>query len=115
MGGAPLSAHAPCRDFLWRPAVDTAICRTWQTRSPAREETMSDSIHNLTAQDLALAFAAKRLSPVEATKAALARIETWEGRINAMYVVDAEGALRQAKESEARWAGGNPKGPLDGV
>ncbi len=76
---------------------------------------MSEAIHDLSAHELSNAFAAKRLSPVDAARAALARIEAWEGRINAMYIVDAEGALKQAKESEARWLKGDSRGPLDGV
>ena len=76
---------------------------------------MSEAIHNLSAHELSNAFASKRLSPVDAARAALARIEAWEGRINAMYIVDAEGALEQAKESEARWLKGHSRGPLDGI
>lgn len=76
---------------------------------------MSEAIHNLSAHELSNAFASKRLSPVDAARAALARIEAWESRINAMYIVDAEGALEQAKESETRWRKGNSRGPLDGV
>jgi hypothetical protein len=52
-------------------------------------------------------------SPVEVTRAALARIEAWEKKINAMYVVDAAGALAQATASEARWCAGTPLSVLD--
>jgi aspartyl-tRNA(Asn)/glutamyl-tRNA(Gln) amidotransferase subunit A len=76
---------------------------------------MAEATHNLSACELSLAFQAKRLSPVDATRAALARIEVWEPRINAMYIVDGEGALAQAKASEARWVRGETLGPLDGV
>jgi len=76
---------------------------------------MTDAIHNLSACELSLAFRAKRLSPVEATRAALDRMDAWEKRINAMYVIDADGALAQAAASEERWRRGAPRSPLDGV
>src|SRR5579871_1646597 len=73
------------------------------------------AIHNLTAHALSSAYKAKELSPVEVTQAALARIPAWEPKINAMYTVDADGALAQARASEARWRAGAPLGALDGV
>jgi aspartyl-tRNA(Asn)/glutamyl-tRNA(Gln) amidotransferase subunit A len=73
------------------------------------------SIHELSAAALAQAYARRELSPVEAVRAALARIEAWEPRINAMYLVHAEGALEQARAAEARWRAGRPLSPLDGV
>jgi aspartyl-tRNA(Asn)/glutamyl-tRNA(Gln) amidotransferase subunit A len=49
------------------------------------------------------------------TRRALERIARWEPAINAMYRVDAEGALAAAKAAEARWRAGTPLSPLDGV
>jgi aspartyl-tRNA(Asn)/glutamyl-tRNA(Gln) amidotransferase subunit A len=72
-------------------------------------------VHDLTAQALSSAYRAKQLSPVEVTKAALARIVAWETKINAMYVVAEAGALAQAAASEARWRAGAPLSALDGV
>jgi len=54
-------------------------------------------------------------SPVEATKAALARIERLDPVLNACCVVDPDSALRSAAASEARWKAGAPAGDLDGV
>src|SRR5262245_16349489 len=73
------------------------------------------SLHDLSAHELSQAYRARQLSPVEATRAALARMDIWEGKINAMYVVDGEGALAQAAASEARWHAGAPLSALDGV
>jgi len=73
------------------------------------------AIENLTAEQLSAAYGGGELSPVDVTRAALARIERWEKRINAMYRVDAEGALEQARASEARWRAGSARSPLDGV
>lgn len=55
------------------------------------------------------------VSPVDATRAALEAIERYDDRVNAFVLVDAEGALAAAKESEARWHAGEPLGPGDGV
>jgi aspartyl-tRNA(Asn)/glutamyl-tRNA(Gln) amidotransferase subunit A len=65
--------------------------------------------------DLLAAYRRKALSPVEATRAALEAIDRHDGRVNAFVLVDAEGALAAAKESEARWHAGEPLGQGDGV
>jgi aspartyl-tRNA(Asn)/glutamyl-tRNA(Gln) amidotransferase subunit A len=75
---------------------------------------MSD-ISALSASDLVAAYAAGSLSPVEAVKDALARIDRFEPAVNAFSIVDAEGAVAAAAASEARWAAGEPLGPADGV
>jgi aspartyl-tRNA(Asn)/glutamyl-tRNA(Gln) amidotransferase subunit A len=76
---------------------------------------MTTVLHNLTARQLSDAYHAKELSPVEVTHALLKHIETWERKLNAMYIIDAEGALVQASASESRWREGRPLSPLDGV
>ncbi|HCS41715.1 MAG TPA: amidase [Pseudomonas sp.] len=57
----------------------------------------------------------KRLSPVEVTEDALARIERFNPQINAYCHVDQQGALEAARASEQRWLKGQPCGALDGV
>jgi len=57
----------------------------------------------------------KTLSPVEVTKDVLARINEVDGPVNAFCEVDEEAALAAARESEARWMKGEPKGLVDGV
>lgn len=69
----------------------------------------------LTASEMTAAFAARTLSPVEVTQAALARVDRLNPRINAFFLVDYEGALNAARQSEARWHAGTALGPLDGV
>jgi aspartyl-tRNA(Asn)/glutamyl-tRNA(Gln) amidotransferase subunit A len=69
----------------------------------------------MSASALLDAYRRKALSPVEATTAALARIERLEPKLNAFVLVDAEGALAAARQSEARWAKGAPQGLVDGV
>jgi aspartyl-tRNA(Asn)/glutamyl-tRNA(Gln) amidotransferase subunit A len=69
----------------------------------------------LSAVELVAQYRAKKLSPVEVTKAALARIARLNPRFNAFCLVDEESALASAKASEARWAKGQPVGQADGV
>jgi aspartyl-tRNA(Asn)/glutamyl-tRNA(Gln) amidotransferase subunit A len=55
------------------------------------------------------------LSPVEAVRAALTRIERHNAAVNAWCHLDPEGALAAARASEARWQAGSPQGLVDGV
>ena len=73
------------------------------------------AIHDLSAAELSAAYRAKTLSPVEATRAALDRIEACDRTLNAIYLLFAERALERARESEARWLRGEPLSPIDGV
>lgn len=75
---------------------------------------MSDP-SQLTTAELTAAYAAGSLSPVEATHAALARIEAWEPTIHAMYRIHREAAIESARGAQARWRAGAPRSPIDGV
>src|SRR6516164_11724873 len=68
-----------------------------------------------TAGELVALFRRRQASPVEATRAALKRIEAHNGRINAFCLVDGERALRDARASEARWLAGKAQSSIDGV
>jgi aspartyl-tRNA(Asn)/glutamyl-tRNA(Gln) amidotransferase subunit A len=68
-----------------------------------------------TASRLLAGYREGTLSPVEAIRAALARIDAEDGELNAYCLVDPEGALAAAEASGRRWAAGNPRGLLDGV
>ncbi|MDQ7246331.1 amidase [Dongia sedimenti] len=76
---------------------------------------MATPIHLLPATRLLELYAARELSPVEATKAALTAIDRYNPRFNAFCLVDHDCALNYARQSEARWRRGAPLGPLDGV
>jgi aspartyl-tRNA(Asn)/glutamyl-tRNA(Gln) amidotransferase subunit A len=71
--------------------------------------------HDFNAAEVAAQYASGALSPVEFTKACLARIEACEPKLNAMYKVDRDGALAAAKAAEARWRAKQPLSALDGV
>ncbi len=68
-----------------------------------------------TATELLALYRSGTASPLEATRAALARIERLNPKLNAFCWVAGDEALVNARESEARWKRGQPCGPLDGV
>ncbi|SIS36803.1 amidase [Insolitispirillum peregrinum] len=68
-----------------------------------------------TATELLALYASGKASPVEATQAALDRIDRFNPAVNAYCHVDHQGALASARQSEQRWQQGQPVGPLDGV
>ena len=68
-----------------------------------------------TAAELADALATGEVTSVELTQAHLDRIAAVDDKVHAFLHVDAEGALAQAAESDARRAAGSPLHPLDGV
>lgn len=73
------------------------------------------ALHHLSAAEMSAGFADRTLSPVDVTEAVLARLEAWEPKLNAMYLVFADEARVAAARSEDRWQAGNPLSPLDGV
>ncbi|MCH9011531.1 MAG: amidase, partial [Proteobacteria bacterium] len=76
---------------------------------------MTDDIASLSAGALIAGYRDGSLSPVEATRAALARIEKHDPALNAFRLVDAESALEEARKSEERWRIKAPRGRVDGV
>src|SRR6201987_3992750 len=57
----------------------------------------------------------RALSPVEVTRLLLDRLDALQPKINAFCIVDHDGALAAARESERRWLSGKAVGTLDGV
>ncbi len=68
-----------------------------------------------TAHELLALYRSGGASPVEATRAVLARIERLNPTLNAFCHVAGDEALAAARASEARWQRGAPCGLLDGV
>ncbi len=60
-------------------------------------------------------FASGEASPLEATRAALERIDRLNPAVNAYVRVDHEGARAAAEASTRRWRQGRPLSPIDGV
>lgn len=67
------------------------------------------------AHELSALYKAKSVSPVEVTRAVLARAEKLQPQFNAYRHLDAESALASAKAAEARWQKGKPLSAVDGV
>lgn len=76
---------------------------------------MTSSIDWLTAAELRTLYRRGALSPVEAAETAFARIDRYNGALNAFMVIDRAGAMAQARASLARWRAGTPLSPIDGV
>ena len=70
---------------------------------------------SMTAVELGKKIAAKEVTVVEATKAALDRIKALEQDVNAFVTVDEAGALAQAEDIQKRIDAGELTGPLAGV
>src|SRR5919204_6915590 len=92
--------------------------RHWQAASRVRRTNRIDPMSSdpclLGATALLDAYRKHELSPVEVTRAVLARIERLNPVLNAFILVS-DRALDDARASEARWRAGQPKGLLDGV
>jgi aspartyl-tRNA(Asn)/glutamyl-tRNA(Gln) amidotransferase subunit A len=76
---------------------------------------MENALHYLSIGEAASLLRRKKLSPVELAKAALARIEELNPRLNAFITVTAERALRDAHAAEREMARGRYRGLLHGI
>ncbi len=76
---------------------------------------MKDDLCTLSAVELLAGYRRKSISPVEATRAVLERIDRLNPVLNAFNLVARKEALAAARASEQRWRKGAPKGALDGV
>ena len=72
-------------------------------------------LHYLTIAEAAPLIAAKRLSPVELTRAHLERIERTDDRLNSFITLLADNALADARRAESAILAGDCRGPLHGI
>lgn len=76
---------------------------------------MQQHLATMPAVEMVEAFRTRALSPVEVHDAVQGVIEAREPVLNAFWVSDPEESRKAAAASEARWAAGEPLGPIDGV
>ena len=72
-------------------------------------------LHYLTITEASEAIQRSDLSPVELTRALLARIEQFNPTLNAFITITGEQALAEARKAEAEIKQGGWKGPLHGI
>jgi aspartyl-tRNA(Asn)/glutamyl-tRNA(Gln) amidotransferase subunit A len=96
------------RQFLGASAATLAAARL------SRADISSD-LAGLTLKEASSRIHAKQVSPVELTQACLARIETYNPKIDAWITVMRAQALEQARALEKEQAAGRFRGPLHGI
>ncbi len=70
---------------------------------------------SVSASELTTLYRRNALSPLDAVEAMLLRASKLQPHLNALVMIDADGARAAARASEARWKAGTPLSPLDGV
>ena len=84
--------------------------------SPERRSTRpSDALAFLSVEEASALVKSKKVSPVELTRACLARIESFNPSLNAFITVTAESALAEAERAESEVRQGRWRGPLHGI
>lgn len=102
------------RSFIAMTAAGAAGSLALVSTMAARVRAATD-VTTLSIQEAADQLRRKRISPVELTKACLARIERLSPVLNAFITVTAESALASAREAEAEIQRGRWRGPLHGI
>jgi aspartyl-tRNA(Asn)/glutamyl-tRNA(Gln) amidotransferase subunit A len=75
----------------------------------------SDGLTFLSVEEASALVKSKKVSPVELTRACLARIEALNPSLNAFITVTAESALAEAQRAESEVQHGGWRGPLHGI
>ena len=76
---------------------------------------MAEALHFCSVETLGRAFRSGEFSPLELTRALLARIERLDPGLNAFILCDANAALAAARAAGEELAGGRDRSPLHGV
>jgi aspartyl-tRNA(Asn)/glutamyl-tRNA(Gln) amidotransferase subunit A len=75
---------------------------------------VTEELWRLSAGNAEKKYRAGTLRPSEVLASVLERLDDVNGKINAFAIVDRDGAIKAAGESDRRWDVGRPLGPLDG-
>jgi len=86
----------------------------YQAPSGVKIKLRSDIV-SLTASEMARKIREKELSSVEVVEAHLSQIYQFNPQVNAIVTLDAEGALKRAREADQALAAGQLWGPLHGI
>ena len=100
------------RANLRQRSLDNGVAMTRHARTA---KAVSTQPFRMSALEMLRLYRTRELSPVEAMTSVIERVEAFEPHIHATYLYAPERALKEARASEARWAKGDPIGPLDGV
>ena len=105
-----------CLLYVWGTHIRFGVGDFWAGwHLQAWEQVAMAGLNWKTAADLADGFAKGDFDPVQVLQDCLAQADRHDAAINALVMVDREGALIQARASATRWATGAALGPLDGV
>ena len=80
-----------------------------------RADTDAEADCFFTVDELRALYSGSKRSPVEVVRTVLSRLARINSELAAYYVIDEEGALRDALGSETRHRAGTPRSALDGV
>lgn len=70
---------------------------------------------DLSAEELATAYAAGQITPTDVAESVLARVRDREPQLNALWIHEPERVRAEAEASSRRWAAGEQRSRLDGV
>ena len=101
------------REFIQSALVGTAASLLMETRPASQDQ--NAAFANLSLGDASKLVRQKKISPVELTKACLARIERLNPTLNAFITITGESALAEAKVAETEIQRGKWRGPLHGI
>src|SRR5215831_15155574 len=93
----------------------TASAQQKNSGSSSAREVNPDDLAKMSIAQATDLLGRKRLSPVDLTKACLARIERLNPALNCFITVTAEEALVQARSAESEIRRGKRRGPLHGI
>jgi aspartyl-tRNA(Asn)/glutamyl-tRNA(Gln) amidotransferase subunit A len=80
-----------------------------------KETVLDTELHFRTIAELSQLIRQRKLSPVELTKACIARVKALDGHFNSFILLLEDAALAEAAKAEAEIAAGGWKGPLHGI